>query len=451
MTRNQDGGDLPSRSIDGVSFALSRPPVFVMNPYYSGLGIARSLRGSGVRVYALCSERDAAGASSRYFDAVYATPNSRDEPDAFCRRLIELRGSQTSHPLIFPTRDFDVLLLHDFAATLSKHYVLPQPVRSPILRMMDKLELASVARGLGMPTPATRACGSSDDIDRCALSFRFPVVVKPRYAYQWRGKGDWEKVGAQKAIVVEDATVLRAVYARLAQVTEEVLVQEYVAGDDSDIVVSCCYVDRTGALNGYFTGRKLKQNPPLIGTGSVVEATDIPAIVAPSYEILKAFDYRGIAEIEYKYDAGTCSYQLIEINARHWDQHELGNLVGVNITRLAYADMIGERFPAVVPTYGSGQYKWIAERELVVSATKIFLDEIARRSDAGRARRTIGAFRKVVSELRRLTRGKKIFALVRMSDPLPGIVMAWTVLCQAFVWLAKQRQSHQQAVDQPVR
>src|SRR5438309_6379157 len=66
------------------SSRVGSPPVFVMNPYYSGIGIARSLYGRGVQVLALTSERGAPGARSSYFDGVYLVPNGRDEPEQLC-------------------------------------------------------------------------------------------------------------------------------------------------------------------------------------------------------------------------------------------------------------------------------------------------------------------------------------------------------------------------------
>src|SRR5690242_16945601 len=113
-----------------------------MNPYYTGLGIARSLHGRGVPVFALTSEPDTPGGKSRYFDGVHIVPNGRDEPERLCRDLVDIAKRYPTKPVIFPTRDFDILFLHDYWEALDPVLSLPQPRGSPILRMMDKLELA---------------------------------------------------------------------------------------------------------------------------------------------------------------------------------------------------------------------------------------------------------------------------------------------------------------------
>ena len=435
--KDQRGQDSDTGSAaKAQSSTLGSPPVFVMNPYYSGIGIARSLHGRGVPVFALTSERGVPGTRSRYFKDVYVVPNGRDKPGELCRRLLEIAAEQAhgEKPVIFPTSDFDVLFLHDYREALGSWYLLPQPRDSPIIRMMDKFELATVAGQLGIATPRTVTCGSAADIERQAPTLRFPLIVKPRFAYQWRRSGLWEKVGAQKAIIVETEEELRALYHRLAEVTQEVLLQEYIAGGDSDIVVCCCYVDGDSELLGHFTARKLRQNPPLIGTGSVVEATEVAAVVVPSVELLKAFGYSGLAEIEYKYDKATGTYFLIEINPRHWDQHELGNLVGVNLTWLAYADMVGLRPSKVAPSYAPGsRYKWIAESELARGIGRNLRSELAGRSGSEhRLMERFGIIKRTYVEARNLLEGKKIFGICRLGDPVPGIFACLGLARDAF-------------------
>ena len=422
-----------------MSAATPSPTVLVMNPYYTGLGIARALRGIGVPIVALSSEPDVPGARSRYFSEVLMAPNGRDEPEALCDFLVKAGAGFPRKPVVFPTRDFDVIFLERFHDALAPWYVLPQPGHSPILRMMDKLELAEVAMKLGLPTPRTASCNSAEDLESKASAMRFPVIAKPRYAFQWRQQGLWEKVGAQKAFIVDSREELRHLYSRLAAVTEEVLLQEYIPGVDMDIVVCCVYIGRDGRPKGHFTGRKLKQSPPLVGTGCVVEAIDCPAIVPPTFALLDAFGYTGIAEVEFKLDNATGTYYLIEINPRHWDQHELGTLVGINISRLAYEDMLGLESSPAMPTYPAGKRcLWIAERELAFDMGRNVLASIAAAPGAGSLRRGMSAAGQAWRETSALVRGRRIYAMSRLSDPLPGARAGWSLVKDAFQALGRR-------------
>jgi D-aspartate ligase len=415
------------------------PTALVMNPYYTGLGIARALRGSGVPIVALSSEPDIPGARSRYFDQVLMAPNGRDEPEALCDFLVKAGAGFSSKPVLFPTRDFDVIFLEQFHDVLAPWHVLPQPGNSPILRMMDKLELAGVAMKLGLPTPRTVSCDSAEVLEIQASAMRFPVIAKPRYAFQWRQQGLWEKVGAQKAFIADSREELRRLYSRLAAVTEEVLLQEYIPGVDMDIVVCCAYIGRDGKPKGHFTGRKLKQSPPLVGTGCVVEAVDCPAIVSPTFELLNAFGYTGIAEVEFKLDKATGIYYLIEINPRHWDQHELGTLVGINISRLAYEDMLGRAPQAILPTYPAGsRCVWVAERELALDIGRSVLAAIRAGPPSGRFRRGVAAAALGWRETSALLRGRRIYSMSRLSDPLPGANAGWSLAKDVFLAVGRR-------------
>jgi D-aspartate ligase len=278
-----------------------------------------------------------------------------------------------------------------------------------------------VAATLGIDAPATIACASMAELERALPALTFPAIVKPRFAYQWRRAGLWERIGGQKAFIVANADELRALYTRLAELASEVLIQEYVPGDDADIVVCCCCVGVDARLLGYFTGRKLRQNPPLIGTGSVVEAMPVPALIEPSTTLLGAFGYTGIAEIEFKHDRARDRYMLIEINPRHWDQHELGRLVGVNITWLAYADRVGLRPAPCTPEYRAGErYKWIAEGELARGVARNVWHALRRAEPGGEGR--IVRLRRALADAAELVTGRRILATARLSDPVPGIL-----------------------------
>ena len=383
------------------------PAVFVMNPYYSGIGIARALHGHNIDVFALSSERSTPGGGSRFFAGVYDVPNGRDDPEALYRRLLEIKDDRADAPVIFPTRDLDVLFLQQYRERLSPFYRLPLSLGQSLGRILDKLELAEVASQHQIDVPTTVCCASETDLEKALQILKFPLVIKPRYSYQWRRAGADKIVGARKAVILESADQLRQEYRGVAGATAEVLLQEYVPGGDADIVVCCCYVDRKGEAAGYFTAKKLYQYPPLVGTGCVVELANIPQIVGSSHRLLRAFGYSGLAEIEFKHDRRTDRFCLIEVNPRHWDQHELGTLADVNVTWLAYRDLIDRPLPARNPTYRSGvACRWVAEREGLRLLMK------------SRVRNVVKTAVYLIASFRRRS---TVFAILDLRDPLPGL------------------------------
>lgn len=413
-----------------------------MNVYYSGIGVARSLSGRSIDVYGLTSESDAVGVTSRFFKEIYEVPNSRDNPEALCQRLVQLRKDHNQSPIIFPTRDADVLFLHEYKIRLSPFYQLPGD--HAVDSLLDKMKLTRLAQELGIPAPKTVLCNDLPEIEKQLIQLQFPLVVKPRFAYQWRRKGAWEAVGARKAFLVESGNQLRRECLQLASVSQEILIQEYISGSDTDIVVCGCYIGQNGELLGYFTAKKLRQNPPLFGTGCVIEAVEIPEIVSLTTQLLVACGYAGLAEVEFKYDRSRNKFSLIEVNPRHWDQHELGKLVGVNLTWIAYQDLIGRYPPPRRPAYRhSVECKWIAERELALLLMRNAYLELAglKRYEQWISLRLVTGYlsvmRKTLRELKFLLRGQKVFGVFQLQDPLPGVLLCFRFVrdCVKIVFL----------------
>ena len=208
--------------------------------------------------------------------------------------------------------------------------------------MVDKDALASVARKADLPVPKTMVIRSADDLDQVPSQIGFPCVLKPVSSYQWREGGNWDAVGGRKAFLVESMEMLEKEYAMVRLAHHEVLVQEWIPGGTENIVVIGGYVGADSEPLAYFTARKIVQSPDeFFGTGCIVRSEDIPELLEPTQRLWKALDYRGMAEVEYKFDPRSKEFKLIEINTRHWDQHELGRASGVNLSWTAYADLSG--------------------------------------------------------------------------------------------------------------
>ena len=343
-----------------ISGAQEWPPVLILNMSYSGLGIVRSLATRRMRVVGLSADTKACGNSTRLCE-VRSAPDSQNQPEELIKYLLrsaeEFRGA-----VIFPTRDADVLLLDRYRKQLQPHFRLAIPPHESYCAVVDKHNLVKVAAEVGVPVPRTALLETARDLFRIQDAVGFPCVLKPVSSVQWRRADHWEKVGARKAFLVRNMQELKTNYDAVAAVHPQVLVQEWIPGSTNQIVILGGYVNEASAPLGYFTARKLIQSPDDFGTGCLVENAEIPALLEPTERLWRALRYQGMAEVEYKLDARTGEFRLIEINTRHWDWHELGVASGVNVTWIAYCHLTGK---PVVPVYPkSVPTKWIAETDL---------------------------------------------------------------------------------------
>lgn len=389
--------------LPGAAQGTQRAPVIIMNMFYSGLAIARDLAGTGLRVIGLSSDRKAYGNFTRFCEVRFA-PDSLSEPEllvAYLKKAAEeLRGA-----VIFPTRDADVVFLDRHREDL-KDYQLSIPSQESLLRVLDKGKLVEAAREAGVPVPKTLVVHNVSDLERIPSEVGFPCVVKPVSSYMWRGEGNWEAVGCRKAFRANTGNELREEYDRVAHVNPEVLVQEWIPGSTQDIAIMGGYFGNGSKPLGYFCARKLVQEPDDFGTGCVVQNVSLQEIVEPSARLCKSLGYRGMAEIEYKRDASSGEYKLIEINTRHWDQHELAHMSGVNLTRVAYSDLTGHPLDSHTSEHPGG--KWVAEDTLLMySASGIYNKRLS------------------LKTIFRQMSGPKMFGIFRWADPMPFLRYAW--------------------------
>lgn len=384
---------------------MSTPVALVMNMYYTGLGIARSLGERGIRVIGLSAHRGVYGNFTRYAD-VRSCPDSREQPERLLQFLLALSDEIGEQAIVYPTRDDDVLFLDRFREELKSRFIPVIPSSHALTACLDKWQTHRFAAKIGVPVPSAWKVESYADLTRVSAEVHFPCVIKPLSAHLWRKGDNWERVGARKAIRVSSSEELQSEYRAAAAADPRVLVQEVVEGGDDNLVVAACYVDRSSKPLASFTARKLLQVPEGFGTGCIVrsQSADRHGLARTAFRLLEEMGFTGIAEVEFKRDSASGQYKLIEINPRPWDQHRLGAAGGVELIYLSYCDLAGLPLPAIANW--SIPCKWVAEDVLLTA----MLRSLWKRDGC------LGAFR-------RLGAGKKIYAIWSLADPLP--LIAW--------------------------
>jgi len=394
-------------------------PAVVMNMYYTGLGIARSLGERGVSVIGLSAQPRLYGNFTRYAK-VLRCPDSRHEPEVLLHFLLNLGYDLGQVGVIFPTRDDDVLFLDRYRDELAPYFVPVVPERSVVERCLDKWKTYECALQADVPTPKCWVASNMNQLLEIAEGLTWPCVMKPVAAYHWRKGANWGLVGCRKAIAIQSRAQLAMEYTRIVQADERVLLQEIIAGPDDQLLVAACYLDRRSTWVGGFSAQKILQIPEGFGTGCIVRLVNRPELFEPTERLLKAMGFTGIAEVEYKWDSTLGQFRLIEINPRPWDQHRLGQACGVDLLYLAYCEHAGLPIPTVQRKVV--EKTWVAEDVLIPSA----LQSLWRRD------------RRLWSLLLR-ARGERIYGIWSARDPLPFLVYLTMALLPALITTLTRR------------
>jgi D-aspartate ligase len=316
---------------------------------HPGLGIARSL---GRRSIPVCIIDDQRSAShfSRYAAQVVRVKDLRDERKTV-DTVIEI-GKRYGYRgwVLYPTRDETVAAFARHHDRLAKYFRVTTQPWEITKWALDKANIYQLATELGIPSPQTHIVKTEAELPE--LYTRLPLAIKPAM------KENFFYATGAKAWRANTPEELHDYFQKAAGrlKTEEILLQEIIPGGGSQQYSYCAFW-RNGIAQSTLVARRLRQHPREFGRAATyVETLDHPGVEHLSERFLKAIDFYGIVEIEYKLDPRDGKLKLLDVNARTWGFHGIGIPAGVDFPYLLYADQIGK---AVSPSRGRTGVGWI--------------------------------------------------------------------------------------------
>jgi predicted ATP-grasp superfamily ATP-dependent carboligase len=302
---------------------------------YQGLGIVRSLGRRGWRVCVIDDEHSIAR-FSRWTTHAIKVPDLRSEEATVGELLRTGRALGLDGWVLYPTREETVAALSRNRSVLEELYCVPTPAWETIRVAWDKRETYRRAEELGISVPRTWYPREAKDLEEIVAPGPFVIkpAIKEHFVYETKAKA-WR---------ADERPDLERLFDRARQVVGdgEVMVQELIPGDGRDQVAYCAFF-KDGRAIGRMTARRRRQHPPEFGRASTyVETIELPEIVEPAERLLRAIDYYGLVEVEFKRDARDGGYRLLDVNARTWGYHTLGQCAGVDFPAMLMADQLGE-------------------------------------------------------------------------------------------------------------
>jgi len=382
------------KSLDLSTISEELPAAIVVGLGQNGLASVRALARAGVPVIALDRDLDKFTARTKLCQKIELRAG-KDSVELI-DKLLELGPRLPSKAVLFPSGDGPLQRLSEHRDALQDYYRFSFPRHEIVALTLDKKRFYEFAARQNIAIPRFYCPTDSAACTRIARDIRFPALIKP---YQpnlgWR-----QRFPGKKIFTVESATALISQYEALARIHNDLIVQEIIPGDDSNLAFSLTYFDSQSKPLGMFTGRKLRQYPPHFGTASFAESLLNPAIADHTVAILEGMEYTGYGSVEFKWDPRDSLYKAIEVTARTWFPHGISAACGLNLPHIAYCDIIGAP-TAPDPGFREG-VKWIHEdRDLRAGLQLVRHGELS-----------LGAW---LSSYR----GRRTFALAATDDPWP--------------------------------
>jgi predicted ATP-grasp superfamily ATP-dependent carboligase len=361
---------------------------------YQGLGIARSLGRCGIPVCVIDDETSIARAS-RFVRNTIRVRDLRTEP-ALIDALVQAHGKLgLSGWVLYPTREENVVSIAANRDALRQYFRVPTPELAVTRLAWDKREMYRLAGSLSIPVP--RTWFPTCEADLAAIDMDGPVVVKPAI------KEHFFYATHVKAWRADTAAELADAFRRAAEIVPagEVIVQEMIPGDGEQQYAYCAFF-RNGRPVASMTVRRRRQHPHDFGRASTyVETIWMPELAEPSCRFLTAIGYYGLVELEYKRDPRDGVCKLLDVNARTWGYHSLGQAAGVDFPYLLFRDQIGAH---VEEAHARPGVRWIRLS-----------------TDIPNALRDIRAGRLRPRDYLRTLRGVDTEAVFSIRDPGPGL------------------------------
>jgi D-aspartate ligase len=385
--------------------ADSSVPAVIVGLEYNGLGVARALASAGIPCLALATPRWNPACTT---NACQVHHSREWSASAVIEDLIEMgRRIGRRAPLLI-TKDEPVLWISEARRELDEYFYINLPDAKTVDLLMDKRLFTAFAPSEGWPIPATIVATSPQELTAQMDRVVFPSIIKPAVK-----NSTYRRHSPQRVYRVFSEDDLLSKYDMIAQWEKEVVVQEWIEGDDDRITFCLTYYSADHRPLALFPGRKVQQCP--IECGMIAIAEPCPpvwagAVLDLTEKIMTRVKYAGLGSVEFKMRHGTDEPVIMEPTVGRTDfQNEVAVINGQNIPAIAYYDMINRDY------YGafSKRKKW-----------RLVDGPSARQS--GREYRRAG--RMTYRQYRHNIRGPRKFMVFRINDMKPFLAKTYFTL-----------------------
>ena len=306
------------------------------------VGAIRSVGRLGTPVYAIVEDRFTPAARSRYLTGSLCWPTTgREQAAELVEGLMRIGTSIGGRPIALATDDEAAVLLAEHAVPLRERFVLPSIPPRLARQLASKHELHTLCLEHGIPTAAAARPRSPAEVITVAESLGFPLVVK--------NDEPWLRLtqpGVSSTEIIRDRLGLQRLVDSWTSMPS-VVVQEYLPRERAIDWIVHGYFGKQPNQQVIFTGRKLRSWPPHAGVTTYAYSCSNAELVELTSEFCRKVGYRGICDLDWRYDSVARQYKLLDFNPRLGAQFRLfENVDGVDVVRAMHLDLTGRELPS---------------------------------------------------------------------------------------------------------
>ncbi|TCT12961.1 putative ATP-grasp superfamily ATP-dependent carboligase [Natranaerovirga pectinivora] len=316
---------------------MKNKAVILGTNYYIGLSALRCLGVNGIHTVAIdYSKKETYGNKTKYCSERIIGPHYKEQKEEFVKFLINYAKKQNEKPVLIPCHDSYVEVIDEHLTELKKYYLIPQTETGLYSKLMNKEVLHRLAMEKGVNVPETVRVNEENFYEKIDSIIKYPCIVKPTDSPTFVAKF------RRKLFKVHNREELEEALNKAKEANLEVIVQRIIPGFDDHMHTFDAYLDQNSKVTHWVTCQKHRQYPINFGASVYTEQKYVPELYDIGAKFLEEVGYKGFAEIEFKKDAETGKFYLIEINVRITNLNSLLYKVGVNFPYITYMELVGK-------------------------------------------------------------------------------------------------------------
>lgn len=309
----------------------------------SFLAVVRSLGRKQIEVHVVPIARGSPALASRYISAFHPLPHYEG---AGARWIEETRLllDREQFDLVIPLDDRSLIPFHLHRHEFARHRIAI-PNEKAFEVTFSKNGTRALAQSLGIPVARGRLSASGENAESLISEFGLPVILKPVSSFSVEQL--YEKS------IVRRATTLESLEHYLdTEFKESPFVIEAAF---SGVGLGMSVLAQDGAILQAFEHHRIHEPPGGGGSSYRVSAPLQADLLDACGKFIAALSYTGVAMFEFKQDAQTQDWILLEVNGRFWGSLPLAVSSGVDFPYLLYSLLVCGK-PHEQPFYRYGLY-----------------------------------------------------------------------------------------------
>jgi predicted ATP-grasp superfamily ATP-dependent carboligase len=255
-------------------------------------------------------------------------------------------GEKLGHKsVVIPTGDVAAILLAENASFLKRWFIAPNQEASLPRTLANKRTLYQLCQRIAVACPRFDIPTSIDDVKQFASRTKFPIVIKAAEAWHLRN-------GRRTTSIATKLDQLIAAFQESEQEhASNIILQEFVDSEHGEDWFYHGYRNDESQCQQGFTGRKLRSYPVFAGPTTLGQSLPNKPLRETAESLLDALSFRGIVDLDYRFDTRDGQYKLLDFNPRIGAQFRLfEDCHGNDLARIQYLDLTSKYETADGPT-----------------------------------------------------------------------------------------------------